>query len=94
MEGSIDLSFESVEGMKQLPSTEGSGWLASDLSQDDWTVKLNHKALEEIALMVNQLKRNPLPTLLLRPEQFEILGYPVRIKKPKTFVIWGRALLL
>ena len=25
MEGSIDLSFESVEGMKQLPSTEGRG---------------------------------------------------------------------
>ena len=89
MEGSIDLSFESVVDMNKLPSTEGRGWLASELSQDDWTVKLNHTALGEIASMVNQLKRNPLPTLLLRPEQFEIPELSHAYQKAKDICDMG-----
>lgn len=89
MEGSLDLSFESVLDIDKLPSTEGKGWLASELSQQDWTVTLNHSALEEIASMVRQLKTQPLPTLLLRPEQFEIPELILAYQKAKNICDLG-----
>lgn len=72
MQGSIDLSFESISVTKKTPSTEGMGWVASELSPSDWTVKLDALAIKEIELMVKHINEQPLPILLLRPEQFEI----------------------
>ena len=40
MEGVVDLSFEAFNDLDNLPSAAGRGWLAADLSQDDWTVPL------------------------------------------------------
>ena len=56
MDGSIDLSFESINDIDNIPSTQGMGWLASDLKQENWTVSLNSSAIEEIASMVHQLR--------------------------------------
>jgi len=72
MEGAIDLSFEAFGNINPLPDTESKGWLASDLSEKDWTVTLSTDAINEILGMVNRMKENPLPMLLRQPEQFKI----------------------
>ncbi|MEC7586301.1 MAG: hypothetical protein VYE49_05575, partial [Pseudomonadota bacterium] len=72
MEGVVDLSFEAFNDLDNLPSAAGRGWLAADLSQDDWTVPLGPGAREEVHTMLAAMKRQPLPTLLRRPEQFDI----------------------
>ena len=72
MEGVVDLSFEAFNDLDNLPSAAGRGWLAADLSQDDWTVPLGPGARAEVHIMMAAMKRQPLPTLLRRPEQFDI----------------------
>ena len=89
MDGSVDLSFESFEDINNIPSTQGMGWLASELKQEDWTVALNTSAIKEINTMVNQIRRNPLPTLLLTPEQFDIPELKIAYEKAKTICDHG-----
>ena len=89
MDGSIDLSFESINDIDNIPSTQGMGWLASDLKQENWTVSLNSSAIEEIASMVHQLRQNPLPTLLLKPEHFTIPELQNAYKKAKAICDQG-----
>ena len=84
MDGSVDLSFESFKDIGNIPSTQGMGWLASELKQEDWTVSLNSMAIKEIASMVDRTRRNPLPTLLLKPEQFEIQELQIAYEKAKA----------
>ena len=72
MEGVVDLSFEAFGDLDNLPSAAGRGWLAADLSEADWTVQLGQDAVRELHLMLAAMKRQPLPTLLRRPEQFDI----------------------
>tara|TARA_B100000989_G_C19526798_1_gene467340 strand:+ start:865 stop:1866 length:1002 start_codon:yes stop_codon:yes gene_type:complete len=89
MGGSVDLSFESFEDIGNIPSTNGMGWLASELKQENWTVALNSSAIREIASMVVQTRRNPLPTLLLKPEQFEIPELKSAYEKAKAICDHG-----
>ncbi len=89
MDVSVDLSFESFTDIGNIPSTRGMGWLASELKQEDWTVSLNSMASEEIASMVDQTRRNPLPTLLLKPEQFEIHELQSAYEKAKAICDQG-----
>ena len=84
MDGSIDLSFESIDDINNIPSTQGMGWIASDLKKENWTVTLNTSAIEEIVSIVNQTKRKALPTLLLKPEQFEIPELKIAYEKAKA----------
>ena len=89
MDGSVDLSFESLKDIGNIPSTKGMGWLASELKQKDWTVSLNSMAITEIASIVGQTRRNPLPTLLLKPEQFEIPELKNAFEKTKAICDQG-----
>ena len=84
MDGSVDLSFESFKDIDNIPSTQGMGWLASELKQEDWTVSLDSMAIKEIASMVDRTRRNPLPTLLLKHEQFEIHELQIAYEKAKA----------
>ena len=86
---SVDLSFESFKDIDNIPSTNRMGWLASELKQENWTVSLNSSANREIASMVAQTRRNPLPTLLLKPEQFEIPELKSAYKKAKAICDHG-----
>ena len=81
---SIDLSFESIDNINNIPSTKGMGWIASELKRENWTVALNTLAIEEIASIVKQTKNKPLPTLLLKPEQFEIPELKIAYEKAKA----------
>ena len=72
MEGVVDLTFEAHSDLDNLPSARGRGWLASDLSSDDWTVPLDDGALGELRTMVAAMQSQPLPTLLRHPQQFDV----------------------
>ena len=85
MDGSIDLSFEAIDDINNIPSTKGMGWVASELKRENWTVALNTSAIEEIASIVKQTASKPLPTLLLKPEQFEI---PELTQLSKTIYVY------
>ena len=95
MDGSIDLSFEAIDDINKIPSTNRMGWVASELKKEDWTVALNTSAIEEIASMVKQTASKPLPTLLLKPEQFEIPELTIAFEKQRPFAImeWGFAVI-
>ena len=84
MDGSIDLSFEAIDDINNIPSTKGMGWVASELKRENWTVALNTSAIEEIASIVKQTASKPLPTLLLKPEQFEIPELTTAYGKAKS----------
>lgn len=89
MDEPVDLSCETFKDIGNIPSTNGMGWLASELKQENWTVSLNASAVREIASMVAQIRRNPLPTLLLKPEQFEIPELKCAYEKTKAICDHG-----
>ncbi|MEL0024290.1 MAG: TauD/TfdA family dioxygenase [Alphaproteobacteria bacterium] len=72
MDGVIDLTNEAVDPAKGIPTVGERGWLAKDVKAEDWTVTLSADALAEIEQMVVSMRDNPLPTILRRPEQFDI----------------------
>jgi len=70
MEHLIDLSQEALDLSSPIPSCVGRGWLSDDLCEEDWTVELTDAATSEVALMVTEVRKHPLPTILRRPDQF------------------------
>ena len=47
-------------------------WVRDTLSPADWLVPLPARAVDELEGVVHQLRREPLPTLLLSPTQFDL----------------------
>jgi len=72
MDGMIDLSGEALKDLSRIPNCRGRGWIAADVSAPDWTIELDAAAMQEIATMAEVMQKHPLPTILRRPEQFEI----------------------
>jgi hypothetical protein len=51
---------------------DGRAWRRDDLSPQDWLVTLPPRGLEELETVLRQVRRDPLPTLLLSPDQFAL----------------------
>ena len=49
---------------------DGRAWRRETLSPRDWLVALPARCVDELDDVVRQVRRNPLPTLLLSPDQF------------------------
>lgn len=49
-------------------------WRNADLSEADWLLPIPTGCLAEIEAVVAALRKHPLPTLLLKPEQFKLEG--------------------
>ena len=47
-------------------------WVRDTLSPSDWVVPLPSGAVDELEAVVHRLRREPLPTLLLSPSQFDL----------------------
>ncbi len=52
--------------------TSDRAWTRDTLSPSDWVVPLPADAVDEIEAAVQRLRREPLPTLLLSPDQFAL----------------------
>jgi len=63
-------------GSKPLMVTDevrdGRAWRRESLSPRDWLVTMPPRGLDELDAVLRQVKRDPLPTLLLSPDQFEL----------------------
>lgn len=51
---------------------DARAWVRGSISPRDWLVLLPPACLDELDQVVDALRRNPLPTLLLRAEQFSL----------------------
>jgi alpha-ketoglutarate-dependent taurine dioxygenase len=51
---------------------DGRAWRRETLSPRDWLVAMSPRCLEELDAAVAELRRNPLPTLLLSPDHFAL----------------------
>jgi alpha-ketoglutarate-dependent taurine dioxygenase len=47
-----------------------SAWTRRDLAKADYRIELSPDCLDEIRRAVDELRRHPLPTILLRPDEF------------------------
>jgi alpha-ketoglutarate-dependent taurine dioxygenase len=47
-------------------------WRRAELSPQDWVVTLPSRCMEELDAVVQQVRRDPLPTLLLSPSDFSL----------------------
>lgn len=54
------------------PITDGRAWTRDTVTARDWTVPLGDRALAEIREVAAALARDPLPVLLLAPDQFRL----------------------
>ena len=73
MDDFIDLSKEVSRPSESVDAIiEKKAWLASDLDETDWVVSLSEAAIEEVEQMIATISKQPLPTLLRRPDQFHI----------------------
>lgn len=51
---------------------DGRAWRREDLSPGDWLVAVPPRCVDELEAVVRAVRRDPLPTLLLSPEQFRL----------------------
>ena len=51
---------------------DGRAWRRENLSPRDWLVTLSPRGLDELEAVLRQLRKDPLPTLLLTPDQFTL----------------------
>ena len=51
---------------------DDQAWVRGSVSPDDWLVPMPSAAIAEVEAAVQQLRRDPLPTLLLQPDQFSL----------------------
>lgn len=79
-----------------LDVTEGSGlyrparddwaWTAADVDPQSCVVRLDETCLDEIAAMVEQMRRHRLPVLLRAPDQFEMPHLRQSMARAKTLL--------
>ncbi len=67
----VDLTSEQTQFVAK-PVCDERAWLADDIRPHDWLVDLDDAALGEITDIVKKIRQQPLPTLLRKPEDFEI----------------------
>ena len=68
----LDLAGNMEVTMLERVIEDGRAWTRETVGPGDWTVTLPDAALGEIEEMLNSLRRDPLPTLILSADQFEL----------------------
>ena len=68
----LDLSGQITAPPPNGLSGSPKAWTRADLAPVDWTLSLTAEALAEVDAIVEAMRENPLPTLLLVPGQFEL----------------------
>jgi alpha-ketoglutarate-dependent taurine dioxygenase len=66
--------------------TDRRAWTRDTLTSRDWTVPLDAAALEEIRGLAAALARDPLPTLLLGPDQFRLEAARAAMTRAKSLL--------
>jgi len=69
---SLELSIQNPSRMLGETVSGSKAWCSAELSQEDWTIRLNEEAMKEFHIMAEKISNNPLPNLLRTHEEFEI----------------------
>ena len=64
-------------------------WKRGDIGPKDWTVSLSAVCLAELDDVVTALRRDPLPTLLLRPDQFALSACAEAVRQVREHLRTG-----
>jgi alpha-ketoglutarate-dependent taurine dioxygenase len=59
-------------------------WRRSDLTPPDWLVPLSPRGVEELDAAVDRIRRDPLPAILLDPEQFSLAACAAAMSQVRT----------
>src|SRR5262245_14664249 len=70
--GFVDLAVDGTVPRLGHEVTDRSAWTRDTVSARDWTVPLSPRADAESDALAGTLSRQPLPTLVLSPEQFAL----------------------
>ena len=68
----LDLAEDGKVSMLEQVIDDGRAWTRETVKPRDWTVTLPQAALKEIEEVLYSLRRDPLPTLMLSADQFEL----------------------
>ena len=69
---SLELSIQNPSRMLGETVIGSKAWCSAELSQEDWTIRLNDGALNELQTMAVTVHKSPLPHFLRIPDEFEI----------------------
>ena len=64
-------------------------WTRDSVTPADWELTLPPQALDEIAAVVEALRRDPLPTLLLKPEMFALDACRIVMEQARELLVNG-----
>ncbi len=53
---------------------DGRAWSREGISPRDWLVSLPQRCIDELDVVARQVRQDPLPTILLSPDQFSLAG--------------------
>jgi len=68
----VDMSAAETTPVFEHAVSNSRTWLTPEIGPSDWTISLGSDALNEIGMMVQYLRANPLPLLLRTPDVFSI----------------------
>ena len=69
---SLDLTPDGPFLMLEESLTGSKAWYSEELSKQDWTVEFSEEALDEVRVMAERIRANPLPIHLREPDEFQI----------------------
>ena len=72
IEAYLDLHRDAPVAMLDHEITDGRAWTRDTVRPADWTVPLPSAAVAEVLAMVETMARQPLPVLMLSPDQFAL----------------------
>ena len=85
----LDLSSRSTGAPPDGFANQRQSWGRADLSPEDWTLRFTPDALAEVEATVAALRKDPLPTLLLTPDQFELPACRALMGRVRALLVDG-----
>src|SRR5215510_15097400 len=71
-EAYLDLHRQTAAAMLDHEITDRRAWTRDTVTAADWTVTLSDAAIAEILALADTVARQPLPVLMLSPDQFDL----------------------
>ncbi len=84
--GCLDLQRSESVVMLDRIVADHRAWTRESVGARDWTVAMPPAARAEIATLVDRLRREPLPILMLRPEDFELSASRAMMARVKSIL--------
>ena len=83
---------ELFQSMLTTPAEGRRAWQGADLAREEWLIPLPEACLAELQAVAESLRRDPLPTLLLTPDRFELAACRALMARVRDFLEEGTGL--